>query len=214
MNCAGYEQGLARLMGDEATGADRPRLLEQLRRHAAICDSCRGSADLVDLLALPAGERDIVDDPGDEYWSSFEARLRPRLEAVPERSHGRWWAVAAAVLLLGLLAGWMLRGPGETEMPAVMADAGTGRTSEEVAHPEFPPSLVQSLDRASAEEVESQLAAFEELGPGWGADWPGAGEADWGGVLYPEVERLDVETREKLLEWLRDQNRGLEGAQG
>ena len=214
MNCAGYEQGLARLMGDEATGADRPRLLAQLRQHAAVCDSCRGSADLVDLLALPAGERDIVDDPGDEYWSSFEARLRPRLEAAPERSGGRWWAVAAAVLLLGLLAGWMLRGPGETEMPAVVADAGTGRTSVEVAPPEFPPSLLQSLDRASAEEVESQLAAFEEFGRGWGEGWSEAGEGEWGGVLYPEVERLDVETRERLLEWLRDQNRSLEGAQG
>ncbi len=213
MNCAGFEQGLARLMGDETSGAEQPRLLEQLREHASACGECGASADLLDLLELPVGERDRGDDPGAEYWSSFEDRLRPRLKRLPERSHGPWWAVAAAVLLLALLAGWMLRGPVDAEMPAVVADAGTGPTSVDFAPPELPPSLVRSLDRASAEEVERQLAALEDLGTAWGIDEGSTGELNWGGDLFPEVERLDVDTRERLLEWLRDQNRDLEGAQ-
>jgi len=188
MNCAGFEQGLARLMVGEATGGEREQLLSRLREHSAACVGCRGSGDLVDLLASPAGERDIVVDPGEAYWSSFEARLNPRLEDASARSRGRWWVVAASVLLLGLLAGWMLRGPGEPVTPSVVA--------------EFPPSLVRSLDQASSAEVEDQLSALEEL------------EAVWGGGLFPEVERLDAETRERLLDWLRDQNRRLEGAQG
>ena len=111
----------------------------------------------------------------------------------------------------------MLRGPGEIEAPTVVADAGTGPTGVVAAPVEFPPSLVQSLDQASAEEVENQLAALEELGPGWGAGWDESAETDEAirhEGLFPEVERLDAETRERLLNWLRDQNRDLEGAQG
>lgn len=219
MNCTKFEQGLARLMAaEETTGVERQRLLEQLTEHAVACADCRDSADLVGLLADGAGEREIVDDPGDEYWTGFEARLRPRLVQPPERSRGRWWAVAAAALFLAVVAGWLLRGSGDAR-PAPVAEREPIRSEDDATPGAFPPSLVRSLDQASPAEVEDQLAALEAWGPGWGD--PGAPIEDTssdpalsGGSLFPEVDELDAETRRRLLDWLRDQNRGLEGAKG
>jgi hypothetical protein len=211
MNCAEFEQGLARLMGEEAEGGVRARLLIELRGHAGACTDCRGSGDLLEILALPAGERELADDPGEPYWSSFEWRLKPRLKAAPARSGGAWWLVAAAVVVLSLVGAWILLQPGEAPTTPIVADAGTGPTATEAVPEEFPPSLVRSLDQASAAEVEEQLAALEDLGAGWGG---GLAEPGWGEALFPETERLDTETKERLLEWLREQNRGLEGAQG
>ena len=192
MNCASFEQGLARLMGGDAIGVDRERLLADLRDHAGVCEACAGSVDLIDLLALPDGQRDLVEDPGEGYWSSFETRLRPRLGKAPSSSDARWWVVAAAVVLLALVAGWMLQGPGDSPETTTVADAATGPVSSVDAAEELPQSLRRSLDQASAAEVEEELAALEELGSGWGI-------VSEGTITYRPVQPAD--SRSSWIEW-------------
>jgi hypothetical protein len=213
MNCATFEQGLARIVTGEVEDEAARLLLGQLQRHARECEACEGGGALLDLLARPAAEREIADDPGADYWSTFEERLRPRLRA-KRAVRVRWWASVAAVLLVALLAGWLLRGAGEAPADGAV---GPGRASggPNGGRPEFPASLIRSLDQASDAEVEDQLAALEELSSGdlwFGAE--AAGPDAWDGGLFPEVESLDAETRQRLLDWLRDQNRDAEGAKG
>jgi len=199
MNCAEFEQGLARVIAEEPAKAGRRELLAALCAHTAGCAACALSRDLITVLDLPQGQRDIVDDPGPDYWSGFSERLAPRLTGRPEsrRIFARALWIAAAVIAVALVAGSILRGPGDAG--PIEADGGSRRVAVAAEASELPASLVSSVSNASVEDVEDQLTVLE----GWSSD-----------SLYPDVERLDAETQEQLLDWLRDENSRLEGAKG
>jgi hypothetical protein len=82
-DCASFERELAALASGEIGGADRARVAERLHAHGSRCELCAGAAELVTVVAQSPGERDQADDPGDEYWSSFNARVRERVAVEP-----------------------------------------------------------------------------------------------------------------------------------
>jgi hypothetical protein len=201
MNCAEFEQGLARWVVEEIAGDEGKRLVEELRAHASSCDGCSGNADLIAVLDSPAGQRDIVEDPGEAYWSGFEPRLVGRIEELPapRRVTARAYWIAAAVIAVALVTGSLLLGPRDPA-PSIAGREGAYSDATPTDPAELPDSLVMSVTQASVEEVEDQLTVLE----GWGD----------GDAFFPDVEQLDSETRTELLDWLRDQNSGLEGAKG
>ena len=196
MDCATFENRLTELLEGRQEGEERRRRLDELRRHAARCVTCGGSEELLQLLALPPGERDLATDPGPEYWTDFDRRLRERIEATPRAvsTRSRWAGLVAATIVLALAAAWLLSGTGgdgPTESPAIVdlveedpIDAG----KTELLQP-----LLGSLDRATAAEVTAQLDALDD--PVWE-----------GGGPFPDLTDLDADARQELLGWLREQS--------
>ena len=99
MDCAGFERQLVELLdGSAASNAqERDLRLRALRAHAADCDACVGCEDLLQLLELPRGQRELDSDPGQAYWDAFDRRVRERvrLESTRAKPTGRWWIAAA-----------------------------------------------------------------------------------------------------------------------
>lgn len=186
MNCARFEQELARLLAGES--ADR----DALAAHAASCDACAGSRELVDWASLPATERfeDAVRSEAD--WARFDVRLRDRLSSEGDRaSRSRRrgvWAAVAAVGVIALLSGWILRNPSPPAAPTA--------TVEAIAEPDDPEDVLDRWASGGSAEV-----------PGPTLVAPAAG---WS---VPEAEDLDAEERDELLDWLRDEAARLEGGQ-
>ena len=102
----------------------------------------------------------------------------------------------------------MLLGPRDPAQ-SVAENAGAQPPAVDLDAGELPDSLVLSLTQASVEEVEDQLTVLE----GWD-DGVLGGDVSEDDAMFPDVEGLDPETRRELLEWLRDQNSGFEGAKG
>ena len=190
MNCAEFENELARLMGDETRGAERSAGLSALRQHARRCRDCAGSDELLEWLELPSVERDVADAPGEAYWSSFDERLRRRLEGERRRRTPVAWGIGVAAALALLLAGsWLYRQlPPETphESPAERL----AQVSPESGPPALPDELSEMLDNAPVEDLATVIP--------W--DTPGGGE------LFPDATDLDDEARRELLQWLNDQS--------
>jgi len=177
MNCATFEHDVAELMGDGVAEAAREAHLERLQAHAIGCDACSGTRDLLDLLSRPAGRRDLVDDPGPDYWSEFNGRLADRIaadESAPANPGPRWIAVAAAVVVVVLGGSWLLlRSPVAVDAPGAA------------------PVFEAALEQATPE-------ALDDL-----ADWGGARVASG---PYPDVSDLDEQAQRELLAWLRSQS--------
>jgi hypothetical protein len=208
MNCAGFEDDLARLLAGEEAGEERRARLVALRAHAQACPDCGDASDLLELLALPRGERDLAEPPSDRYWDSFEAALTRRLARggpSPRRDWGAWSGVAAA-LLLAAVGLWFVLSPGHTWMP------GEELAAEEWNGNEIPDSL-ELLLRAA--EPDDALAGLDFLGGLAGlAEAPSeAAGPDSGGFFYPDPGVMDAEARRALLDWLREREsreRGVE----
>ena len=209
MNCAEFERGLSRLLaGDEEEG-DRERRLAGLRGHAEACAGCGGLADLLELLSLPPGERDLAEGPPAAYWEGFEAGLRDKL-ARGGSPRGRGWAAWAGLAAALLLAGvglWLVFSSAEP------GPAGQGLAARDPGPVEIPESLEALLRSAEPGEALAGLdflGGFAALPESADPAPAGNGPAGSGAPFYPDPEAMDAESRRALLEWLREQeDRGL-----
>ena len=190
MTCSEFETALAGLLAspDVSGGA---AVLDALRAHAATCAGCSGSAALLDMAVRPAGERDPIDDPGELYWESFDARLAARLRQ--ERSRKRRKIVMAAVAAAAAV----------TAVTVVVLH-GTAPGPVPVATPVRDP-YVQETPLASADD--SAAADVEDDGD---LGFIGAGPLDAyaeddAGALFPDVEGLAPADEKRLLEWLSEE---------
>jgi hypothetical protein len=202
MSCADYEHGLTRLLAGEGDESRRSTELDDLRRHAAGCPQCRGSIDLLDLLALPPEQRELVDEPPESYWSELQAGVRRRLrDSAPKAGSRRsvWTLVVAAAVLAVVGAVWVVRGLPADQHGAV-DDGSLARNG--VSAGELPPALDELLQRAGPDEA---LAGLDFLAgfPGVAESAEQDGEVDPGWVV-PEIENLDAEARGELLQWLEE----------
>jgi hypothetical protein len=211
MNCADFEHGVTRLLGNEVDDERRSAELDTLRRHAADCTQCRATDDLLDLLALPPGERDLVDEPPESYWSELQTNVRRRMgERVAEPGWRRsaWTAVAAAAVLAVVAGLWFVLGL-PADQDGARDDGPAARNG--LAAGELPPALDELLQRAGPDEALAGLdflAGFPGMAESAAAD--GAVDAGW---VVPEIENLDAEARGALLLWLEEgasRKRGVE----
>ncbi len=190
MNCAEFENALARLMGDETPGAERSAGLSALRQHARRCRECAGSDELLEWLELPAVERDLADTPGEAYWSSFDERLRRRLDGERRCGTRAAWRIGVAAALALLLAGSWLYRQLTPETPRESPAERLVQVAPEPGPPALPDELSEMLDNAPVEELATVIP--------W--DTPSRGE------LFPDAADLDDEARRELLQWLNDQS--------
>lgn len=194
MNCADFEKRLTRLV----ECPDDAGLLDELRRHAAVCGACRGSRDLVELLALPPAERDIAAPPPAGYWEDFNRRVESRRKEThrPGLARRQGLVVAAAVLVVAVVGGRAL-GPSLTgkEFPGEAREepAASTRTADD------PPSA----DEAAPEYVAGPPGSLTEGPPLSSGTADGAAAGGW---LFPGTDELDDETVLELLDWLHEQN--------
>lgn len=205
MNCADFENALTRVLGDDIAAEEREARVAELRAHAEACPDCAGAMDLLELLALPPAERDVVPAPLDSYWERFEAGLRDRLAGEPPARRG-WtaWGGAAAALLLAAAALWLVFPFGDPAIPGTGV-AGLGPGTDEIPEP------LGMLLRAA--EQDEALAGLDFLGGLGGvpeavldtaeSGGGGGGAAGLDGRLYPDPAAMDAEDRRALLDWLR-----------
>ena len=193
MDCSEFERVFVRVMTDEVSSSERSGCVEQLKKHTASCNVCSGSRDLVEWLALPAGEREIAEDPGEAYWRGLGQRVGERIEGRPprvtRRRDGRYrWAGVAAVLFAVGLGAWVLWAPADRVTTVVEIDPvdTTGR---------IPQALVELIERETAAPDDALPMGAE----GWGNSFEDEG---W---IFPDTQELGPDTRQELLEWLREQ---------
>lgn len=193
MDCKEFEAQLAELLQLDGSGEEpqrRPRV-DRLRQHAVSCADCAGTRELLDLLALPAAERDLAPDPEESYWATFNDRLWQRIQrsASVKRVWPRWVAGSAASLLLALAGAWVGR---DYVQPRPASNA-------------LAPATVLLEQRLSHAAPAEALAALEPLAgsPPWAGEQLEDGED---AALYPDVEQLDAEAQVELLQWLREQS--------
>lgn len=90
-----------------ASGAAGQEETDRLSAHAAVCPACRQEWDALSTIVSATARRD---DPGEAYWSSYQARLEARMQA-PVRpvlvrlQPALQWAAAIALITLGVLLG-------------------------------------------------------------------------------------------------------------
>jgi hypothetical protein len=192
MNCTRFEGDLRRILDAERAAPDRDAVLQNLARHARDCPDCHGALDLVDLLALPEGERDVVDDPGPLYWSVFNERVGRRIRAADRAAGARRiaWAAAAAVLVLVGVAAWR-------SWSGARATPGA----------EVPAALARAIEDHPLEATLDVLDGLGSMEPDWAdaVGSPGAAaslEPDAFGL--PDLAELDPSMRRELLAWLEE----------
>ena len=208
MSCAEFESELARLLAGTTpddgllSDVERERMLDRLRGHARRCEACAAAMDLIDLAALPAAERDWVEDPGRAYWKEFHPRVARQIAATPAAAPGwrRWAAVAAVFALVAVLfvVATTRRKPTSATGPR------SGEVTTELAEP-----LPVSLDRMLEEAPDVEL--LEELDFLAGLDDASVATDGEGGWLFPDTRDLDPEMRDDLLLWLQEQNADTRG---
>ena len=204
MNCPEFENELATLLSGETGDATRANVLSRLREHAATCAGCAGMSDLVEWASLPVSERDPFDEPGPEYWETFDARLRERIAADESRSPAdrrrRWVGLAAAALVaVALIVPWWLRHP---ESPHTPPDTPITTPVEldalfETADPDAARQEVERIVGGIADAFSAPIEAGSILGGGEG--------------LIPPDGGMDGQDRRRLLEWLEAETERLEG---
>ena len=206
MSCAEFENRLTALMAGELPEAERAGAQDALRRHAARCEACAGFDDLLDVLGRPAGQRDVVEDPGQAYWDGFDERLKRRLVEQPARPRPtrRYWVAAAAALLLALSGIWFRQ--------LIRTDAGSVATVPPGSSAELARALDDVLARVPAEVAIEELEALAGSEDAWvgalgNAPYDPAWEepGDLGGWLFPDATNLDDAARKELLVWLEEQ---------
>ncbi len=217
MDCAGFESELVELMdgGYASNAQERDLRLRALRAHAADCDACASGEDLLQLLELPRGQRDLANDPGQAYWDSFDRRVRERIRRESTRTQPTrlWWiaAAAAAPAVLLFLVGTCTfrRGAAESNTTTIAGSettAGPGPATAPSA--ELPEELARMVEAAPYDV----LVQLEDLA-GWGSSWDAAAgdlpddSESWGagGGLFPDVSGLDGDASQAFLLWLREQ---------
>jgi hypothetical protein len=185
-DCAGFEATLGEALA--APGPCDPEVAAALRSHAASCEACRGSADLVDLATKDAASRDPFPDPPPSYWALLEENLSARIAAEKRkdaRRRGVWAAAAAAAVVLALTGALTLR-----------------RTP-------FPSETVRGLPPvdAEAEDGDDRIDPFPA-----GGVLGGFSEED-DPSLFSGGDDLTPEGEQRLLEWLeRERQRAAGGA--
>jgi hypothetical protein len=175
MNCAAFENDLMNLLAGELTGVERNVAIRTMREHMETCETCAASRDLLKFAATDPRDRFPDDDPGAEYWESFDARLQQRISVQPKirwYTDRRIWAAAAVIALIAVLAGWFLIGNGGEPMVAVNG-GGT-----EAIFADYDPHGIDP----TAMDTDA--------------------EAGW---LFPDTEDLDAEARQELLDWLEEE---------
>ena len=140
----------------------------RIRRHLASCDACRGvERGLRALLERTATLPESIDPPRD-LWPAIDGRLDRIDRTGPDRlsrpvAGPRAWAyglLAASLLLAGLGAGYLLRGPGQPTAVAP-ADAGSPQilsSSEEIVAAEQAIMLAKRQLEVLLEERENSLS--------------------------------------------------------
>jgi hypothetical protein len=211
IDCAAFEGGLADLLADPG-GAPDDRLAA-LRRHAEGCEACRGASDLVDLAARPAADRDIVPDPGSAYWADFDRRLAVRLRVTGPRTvrlrPATWAGLAIAVAAAAAIVVLLLVPREGSAVPI----AASGRPpAAEAAAPVPPPEGIRSATPDPEPTVDASAPAGDD--PDDGLAWTGAddpfAEAP-AGALFPGVDGLSEEQRDRFAAWLRQEERRVRG---
>lgn len=102
-SCTEY-QSLITLVASGAAGQDET---DRLSAHAAVCPACQREWDALKSIVSATARRD---DPGEAYWSSYQARLETRMQK-PTRpvlirlQPALQWAAALALITLGVLLG-------------------------------------------------------------------------------------------------------------
>lgn len=196
MTCSEFEDALAGLLASPGAPVDAAAVA-RLRAHAAACDACSGSRELLELGLMPAGRRDPIEDPGARYWAAFEARLAVRLKQ--ERGRGRrrialasvGAAAAAAAVAAAVI---VLRGPTPDPGPSPAPSAATVQVPY---LQETPVAAVGGADSSDVDDdAELEFAGTEPLD---------AFAEDDAGVLFPAVEGLAPAEEKRLLEWLADE---------
>lgn len=180
MNCSEFEGRLAELLAGPGDPEEAQRLLEHARR----CPGCAGAAALVEVGALPGGDRDPVLDPGEAYWAGFDARLAARRRRAG-RGRAAWIAAAAGILLV-LAVAWALR-PGA---PGAAVEIAEGP-------PPRPPAAVEPSAGGRPEEVVDEEARLLAAGVDSDDDLAGAGDG-----FLPSLEGADPHALERLERWL------------
>jgi hypothetical protein len=201
MDCAGFERVLEQVISGELPPGARDDRLRELREHAHDCAGCAGTRDLLEWLEMPEAERDAARDPGEAYWSSFNERVRRRVEVEPvhaspvARVWVRWAGVTAA-LLLAAVALWLVL-PLPSTPPVETVEGAPGGADD-------PTAVALELPEPLVELIEKDPTLLGEFGPGAVGDEGWAGAVDESGWIYPDTEDLDPAARRELLEWLRD----------
>jgi hypothetical protein len=185
VDCSRFQAELVELLAS-GDGLEHGARVRELRLHAEGCTTCSTSRDLLDWAALDASEREPDPDPGEAYWDEFQERLQRRIVRQTRRRRTRSLGLLAAAAVVGLavVGIWVLR-------------------------PDPEPSWVK--DERVLVELEHALDAFD----GWdgfdleAADGDLALQAE--GALFPAIDDLDDESRQRLLDWVREQESALDG---
>ena len=196
MDCSRFQSDLVELVASTVSGPERDETIERLGAHAAGCEECRGSRELLVWSSQAADARDVGVEPDPAYWDSFNERVHRRIER--HRTHRRsrlGWALAAAVLAgTAFLSIWALRPDRSVEIPSPDSESIAGN---DVAADAPLEGLLGALDDWYGFDLE----APSEPGP----------EPDPGGALFPSTAGLDADARRGLLEWLREEEARLAG---
>lgn len=113
MNCAKFEMDLTKLLAGEIPDGKREDAVLRLTAHVTACESCAESRDLLEFAATSPEERFPGEDPGEDYWESFDDRLKQRIErngAARRFTLRHIAAVAAVIALVAVLGVWFLNG--------------------------------------------------------------------------------------------------------
>lgn len=197
VDCSRYQAELVELLAS-GDGPQRDARLRELRLHAEACPECAPSRDLLEWAGLAPSEREPDADPGEAYWDEFQARLQRRIVGQARRRRTRSLGLAAAAAIVGLavVGTWVLR---PDPMPSRVI---LGSKSE---------IEVTAADEPVLVELEDSLDAFD----GWDGFDLEAADGDLGlraeGALFPAIDDLDGESRQQLLDWLREQESALDG---
>jgi hypothetical protein len=217
MRCDEFERTLRELFADDPSPARRDEFSRALLEHARCCEACRDAADLVELLVEAPGGRDEAAGPPPGYAEELLANVRRRTRGLAAGRRVAWRALAAAAVVVAAVGAWVaLRSsPG-----AVPSDPGPHAGELAPGGDAVPDQLDTLLRDAAMGEAADGLdflagldgldePALDTAGPVGGDVEPAIGPGD----VFPDVDRMDEQSREALLRWLRQSASGGRGVE-
>jgi hypothetical protein len=223
MDCKDQEKALFTLLSEEIDATERAELLKAAREHALRCAVCAGDRELLDWAGGQPAALAADEDPGQEYWDSFEARVSQRLDqqsgseeervrelpARPARRTALPWMALAATLLFALI-GWALivktnRAPSQEatldrERPQaplteeVISEIAEALLADATAAQE---QFERDLQELELSDMGEALGSLEGLGPDGEIELQAAG---W----IPDLSELDDAAQTEMLAWLEE----------